>query len=139
MADKDLGQRFAEYRPSKTVWFWSTLACMVLTVIVGFTWGGWVSGGSAKERAETAAESAVAKLAADICAFRFLAAPDVATQLSALKDEASYERDDMIVDGGWVTFAGAKEPVHGAAQLCADHLAEVELPAVATNQASATN
>jgi hypothetical protein len=121
----------AEYRPTKVVWFWTTLACVVATMIIGFTWGGWVTGGAAEQRATDAAENARAKLAAEICAYRFLAAPDAGAKLAALKDESSYQRDDMIVKGGWVTLAGAEDPVDGAGKLCAEHLAEAELPAAA--------
>ena len=132
MAETSFGERLGQYRPTKTIWFWSTAACIVLTIILGFTWGGWVTGGAAADRAETAASEAVANLAADICANRFLAASDAAAQLGALKEASSYQRDDFIADGGWVTFANAKEPVDGAAELCAERLAEVELPATAT-------
>jgi hypothetical protein len=104
---------------------------MVLTVVVGFTWGGWVTAGTATSRAKDAAETATAQLAANICAFRFLHANDAATQLAALKKESSYSARSAIQDGGWVTLAGAKEPVEGAAQLCADQLMKADLQAQA--------
>jgi hypothetical protein len=120
-------ETFRGYRPSKTIWFWSTAAAVVLTVIVGFNWGGWVTGGTAIDRAKDAAEGAKAELAADICAYRFLGANDAGAQLAALKKESSYSRSSVIEKGGWVTLAGAKEPVDGAAQLCADQLMKAEL------------
>ena len=124
----DLAQGWKEYRPSKAVWLWSCVASVVLTMIVGFTWGGWVTGGTARENAETAAETAAATLASKICAYRFLRAQDAGQQLAALKEASSWERDSFIEDGGWVTFAGMKEPVEGAADLCARTLASAELP-----------
>jgi hypothetical protein len=110
---------------------------MVLTVVVGFSWGGWVTGGTAASRAKDAAEDATAQLAANICAFRFLRAGDAATQLAALKKESSYSQKSAIEDGGWVTLAGAKEPVEGAAALCADQLAKADLQAQAAPVAEA--
>jgi hypothetical protein len=128
MADS-INQRFMEFRPSKTMWFWSTVGVIVVVLIVGFTWGGWVTSGTAAERAADAADQARAELAANICVHRYLAAPDAGTQLTAFKDASSYKRDDILEEGGWVTLAGADEPIDGAASLCADKLAEAEVPA----------
>jgi hypothetical protein len=127
----EIFEKIGAYRPTKTVWFWSTAGMMVLTIIVGFTWGGWVTGSAAVDRAKDAAENATAELAANICAFRFLHADDAGTQLAALKKESSYNRSSVIEDGGWVTLAGAKEPIDGAAGLCADQLMKAEVQAQA--------
>lgn len=125
----DFKEKFSSYRASKTVMFWSWVAVAALTMIIGFTWGGWVTGGTAADRAETAANEAVASLAADICYNRFMSDPQVATNLAALKEESSYAREGFVEDGGWATLGGREEPVDGAADLCADRLAEAELPA----------
>jgi hypothetical protein len=127
----DFREKFSSYRASKTVMFWSWVAVAALTMIIGFTWGGWVTGGSASDRAKTAAEDAVASLAADICYNNFMADPQVAANLKALKDESSYARDGYVEDGGWVTLGGRDKPVNGAADLCADKLAEAEIPVAA--------
>ena len=121
-------QTWNDYRPSKAVWFWSCVGAAVLTMIVGFTWGGWVTGGTARENVETATEDATAKLASSICAYRFLRGPEASAQLAALKEASSWERDSLIEDAGWVTFASMDSPVRGAADLCADQLASAELP-----------
>ncbi|AEC20959.1 hypothetical protein PT7_2419 [Pusillimonas sp. T7-7] len=110
----------AEYRPTKTVWFWSSVGVAALTMIVGFTAGGWVTGGTATEQAQASTEQAVATLAANICANRFLAAPDAAHQVTMLKEVDSWKQDSFIEEGGWVTFANMKDPIDGAADLCAD-------------------
>ena len=54
-----VGQRWSEARPTKTLLFWSCVASMVLTMIVGFSWGGWVTGGTARQTAETMASDAI--------------------------------------------------------------------------------
>lgn len=110
----------AQYRPTKTVWFWSSVGVAALTMIVGFTAGGWVTGGTATEQAQASTEQAVATLAANICANRFLAAPDAAHQVTMLKEVDSWKQDSFIEEGGWVTFANMKDPIDGAADLCAD-------------------
>src|SRR5690606_15895568 len=110
----------AQYRPTKTVWLWSSVGVAALTMIVGFTAGGWVTGGTATERAQASTEQAVATLAANICANRFLAAPDATHQVTLLKEVDSWKQDSFIEEGGWVTFANMKEPVDGAADLAAE-------------------
>ena len=123
--------KWNDYSPSKTVWFWSCAGACLLTVILGFTWGGWVTGGTAQERVDAAGERAAAELAASICVHSFLAAPDAGAKLAELKKESRWSRDDLVQDAGWTTFAAAEEPVDGAAELCAEKLAEAELPATA--------
>ena len=132
-----IGERIGGYKPTKTVWFWSLVGAVGLTMILGFTWGGWVTGGAATDRAEGAAEDAVANLAASICEHRFLRAPDAGVQLSALKEKSSYQRHTFVEEGGWVTFAGAEKPIAGAGELCADRLMEAEIPVAATPVAEA--
>lgn len=88
-------------------------------MVVGFTAGGWVTGGTAAQQIETSSEKAVAKLAANICTNRFLAASDADYQVTQLKEVDSWKQDSFIEDGGWVTFANMEEPIDGAAALCA--------------------
>ena len=78
---RNINQRFQDYRPSKTALFWSCAGCIVATMIVGFTWGGWVTGGSAQDMAEGAAEQAQAQVAAAVCVETFMAAADARPQL----------------------------------------------------------
>jgi len=110
------------FKPSKTLWLWSCVGAAVLTMIVGFTAGGWVTEKTSTEQANIASTAAVAQLAASVCAHRFMAAPDAQAALAALKSADSWKRDTMIEKGGWVTFADAKTPIDGAASLCADKL-----------------
>jgi hypothetical protein len=126
-----VGENWSAYRPSKAVWFWSCIGAAVLTMIVGFSWGGWVTGGTATKQAESAGQQGAAQLAAAICANRFLKAPDAAAKLAEFKKVDSWKRDSFVSDGGWVTFAKMEKPVAGAAKLCADQLASAEAPLAA--------
>jgi hypothetical protein len=130
--ESGVGKRWRRSRPSKTTLFWSCMACAGATMIVGFTWGGWVTGGTAAKMATTAADGARAQIAAVECVDRFEKAPDVSTQLVALKKTDAWNRDDFIRKGGWVTLPGMKEPVSGAADICVQQLMNAKLPAVNT-------
>lgn len=125
MADKTLGQRWADYRASKATVFWSCVAVAVLTVVVGFNWGGWVTGGTAQEMAQEARRD----LAATFCVERFLAAPDAGAQHASLMETGSWQRDDFVQKGGWAKLPELDRPVTGVADLCADKLADIEVPA----------
>jgi hypothetical protein len=117
-----LGRRWENYRPSKGIWFWSGVGCIVATIVVGFAWGGWVTGGTATQMAADAATGARAQLAAADCISRFQSSPDAAAQLAVLKKTESYERSDLIDKGGWTTMPGSKDPVAGAGDICSNKL-----------------
>jgi hypothetical protein len=118
----NLSQRWAEYRPTKGVLAWSCVACIAGTMIVGFTWGGWVTGGSARAMAASSANDARSQLAAALCVDRFQAAEDAVAQLERLRGVQSWGRRDFIEKGGWTTMPGASAPATQAAALCAEKL-----------------
>jgi hypothetical protein len=128
MAGESFRQRWEAYRPSKAALFWSCVGCVIVALLIGFTWGGWVTGGTATEMAEKAARQARADLAATVCVERFLKASDARAQLASLKETSSWQRDDFIQKGGWVALPGVDQPVASAADLCAERLAVVNLP-----------
>ena len=133
-------QWFDQYRASKTVLFWACAGSVILTAAVGFSWGGWVTGGTAREMAEQSAAQARHELTAVVCVDRFMAAPDIATQLIALKGiDRSYQRSKFVEDGGWAimpvssnaeaSMSGSSSDHRKAAGLCAEELAKQETPA----------
>src|SRR5690349_16235706 len=82
MLDNTLSRRRAAYRPSKGGWLWSCVGVSVATMIVGFGWGGWVTGGTATRMAADAAHDARAKLGAASCVYRFNQGPEMSAQLA---------------------------------------------------------
>jgi hypothetical protein len=132
-----LSQRFQEYQASKTVLFWSCAGSIVLATVVGFSWGGWTTGGSAQDMADKAAADARQQLAAVVCVDRFMAAPDAGVQLTSLQEiTSSYAQGKFVQDGGWATIVPASTADRKAsaddrkaAGLCADELAKREIPA----------
>jgi pimeloyl-ACP methyl ester carboxylesterase len=132
-----LSQRFDDYQASKTVLFWACAGSVIAATVVGFSWGGWVTGGSAQETAEESAAQARQELAAVVCVDRFMAAPDVGVQLAALKGrERSYQQSKFVEEGGWAIIVPASSPTdyeartdhREAAGLCAEELAKREKP-----------
>ena len=131
-----LSQRVHQYRASKAVLFWACAGSVIVATIVGFSWGGWVTGGSAAKMAEKSAAQARQELAAVVCVDRFMAAPDAGTQLAALKEITSpYAQGKFVEDGGWAIIVPASSPSdrkasaddRKAAGLCAEELAKREM------------
>ena len=51
---------------------WGGIGGSILTIIIGFTWGGWVTGGTAKKEADTA----VLNRLTEICIAQFYQDPE---------------------------------------------------------------
>ena len=119
-------ERWEAFRPSKTLWFWSVVGAVVLTMIVGFTTGGWTTSGTATEMAEEAARDARAHLVANLCVEKFVMTANATSNLAELKETSSFQRDNFITDGGWVKIAGMTDDAPGAAEMCADQLMAME-------------
>ena len=103
---------------------WFAIACVVATLIIGFGFGGWVTGGTAQKVANEAAAGSHNQLAAAICAEQFMRAADARTRLAKLQALEWWERDDLVAAGGWATMPGEKEANSAVAQMCATRLAE---------------
>ena len=54
---RQLGQRWETYRPTKALLVWSCAVGAIGVIVVGFTWGGWVTGGTARTMAQAAARA----------------------------------------------------------------------------------
>ncbi|MBB3455895.1 hypothetical protein FHT86_004203 [Rhizobium sp. BK313] len=117
-------QRFESYQPSKTFLVWACIGTAVATMIIGFSWGGWVTGGTSRTAATTAGDVARGELASAICVQRFNAAPDATAKLvefKALSD--SYKKRQFVEAGGWATMPGQTSPDSRSVEGCATALA----------------
>ena len=91
----------------------------VALAILGFTWGGWITGGSAQRNASNSATSAVVAALAPICLVQFQEKSDNVLQLAALKKINSYDQTSFVEKAGWATMPGNTEPSSGVAKACA--------------------
>jgi hypothetical protein len=104
---------------------WGIVGGAIALAIVGFTWGGWVTGGTAESKATERANSAVVAALAPVCAERFKNTADAAANLTALKKIDSWSQGDYVEKGGWATLPGSHQPaqVTEVAKACATLLA----------------
>jgi hypothetical protein len=107
-----------EARPTKTAVFISWVVSVVLTMIIGFAWGGWVTGRTARTLAEDMAKDAVVERLAPICVAQFNQDPEKAAKLEELKEASSYERRTFVQDQGWATMPGEERPDRAVADEC---------------------
>jgi hypothetical protein len=128
----NLSMRWKNFEPTKTLMFWACVGSIALTVLVGFKWGGWVTGGSALEMAENAAIDARVEIAVASCVSRFGRGTDAMGRLAKLKKTESWDRGGYMEKAGWATPVGAEEPVLGAGAVCAEQLLSAQTVASKT-------
>lgn len=114
-----MAQRWRDAQPTKTNTFWLCMGSVVLTMIVGFAWGGWVTGGTAQKMAETMADTAVVQRLAPICVVQFNRDPGKEQKLVALKGTDSWQRDGYVEKQGWATMPGEEKADRSVAEACA--------------------
>ena len=100
---------------------WGIAGGAIAMAIVGFTWGGWVTGGKAEADATQRANAAVVVALAPLCVDKFQHAAGVAANLAALKKADSWSQGDIVEKGGWATLPGSNSPqqVTAVANACA--------------------
>jgi len=113
-----LAQRWGAARPTKTAVFWYCAASMVVTMIIGFTWGGWVTGGTAQKMADVTGQDAVAKRLAPMCVVQFNHDGKKDQKLKGLKATGTWEQVEYVKKQGWATMPGEKEADGKVADEC---------------------
>lgn len=94
--------------------------------IVGFSWGGWMTGGGANEMASSMAHDEVMSAMVPVCLEMSRDDPGRIAKLETIKATTSYKRRDAVMEAGWATMPGADAPNRDLAQAC---IKELELDA----------
>jgi len=104
---------------------WGAGGGAIAAMIIGFAWGGWVTGGSAERMAATQSSAAAVDALVPVCVAMSAsdpAGPAKLQQLAALK--SSWERREFVMKTGWATIASANEPNGRVAEACAEVIAK---------------
>ena len=109
--------------------FWGMVAGAIALSIVGFNWGGWMTGGAAEQFARTSADEAVVLALTPICVDQFQKSAGVTANLVALKEITStWDQRKYVGEGGWATMPGSTaEPNRKVLAACADELNKLAL------------
>ena len=96
------------------------------TVVIGFGWGGWTLGSTAKELAGKSASGAVIAALAPICVDKFQRAAGAEANLVELKKVSSWQQTSFVEKGGWATLPGSDIANSSVARACADILGSLK-------------
>ncbi|MDI2078166.1 hypothetical protein [Bradyrhizobium sp. Mp27] len=102
---------------------WGAVAGAIALTIVGFSWGGWVTGGTAETLAKNSAATAVVAALTPICVEKFRQAADASANLVEMKKATyAWDQSKFVEKGGWATMPGSAEPNSAVAKACAESL-----------------
>jgi hypothetical protein len=118
-------QRWNAVQLSKTAIGWLCAAMIVSTMLVGFTWGGWMTAGTAQQTAATVANDAVIQRLAAICVAQFQQDPAKEQKLAEFTASTSYEQRSYVREQGWATMPGEEESDAKVAAACAKLLTQL--------------
>jgi len=97
----------------------------IVTMIYGFTQGGWYSGSSAERLAQEASAAAVIDAFVPVCVGQSKTDPNSMTKLAEFATiRTSYEQRDFVAKSGWATLPAASAPSLDLASACASVLAK---------------
>jgi alpha/beta superfamily hydrolase len=102
---------------------WGAAIGAITVAVVGFSWGGWMTGAGANKEASSRAHDAVVAALAPICAQAFRAQADVTAKTAELVKVSSWERGTMMEKSGFATMPGSKTADPNVARACAEILA----------------
>ena len=102
---------------------WGAAAGALALAIVGFSWGGWMTGGAAETLATNRAATAVVVALTPICVDKFRQAGDASANLAEMKKAAYvWEQSKFVEKAGWATMPGSTAPNSAVARACAESL-----------------
>ena len=94
---------------------------------IGFSWGGWLTGGTATRLANERADSAVVVALTPVCMEKFLQNSDAQANLAALREiPSNWQQGQYLEKGGWATRPGATSSDYELARACATKLIEAK-------------
>lgn len=111
-----------------SAYVWGAAIGAIALAVVGFGWGGWVTGGTSTKNAATAASDAKVAVLAPICADRFRAQGDSAVKIAELAKSSSWDRGNVIEKSGFAIMPGSKTSDSDVARACAEILANPATP-----------
>jgi hypothetical protein len=91
--------------------------------VIGFSWGGWVTGGTARTMAADQSKAEVVTALSLICVDQSKRDPQLAERVAAIKTASSWNRGDLVLKNGWATLPGSAEGNSQVAKDCADKIA----------------
>ena len=105
---------------------WGAVVGAVTTMIVGFSWMGWVLGGTADRMATERTNTALVGALTPTCVSRFMQQPNAAVKLKEFQAIDTWKQREFVEAGGWATAGGDKAPNSSVASACAEQLVKTK-------------
>lgn len=102
---------------------WSAVGGAILLAVVGFNWGGWVTGGTAAAMAKDSAADAVTERLGSICVAQFDRDSNKGEKVKEMKGKESWDKGRYIEKQSWAIMPGEDKPDSRVADACAKQLA----------------
>ena len=97
----------------------------VASIVVGCSWGGWMTGSTANRLAAERADTAVVTALTPVCVEKFLQNSDAQANLAAIKQiPSNWQQGEYVQKGGWATQPGATSTDYHLARECAEKLTQ---------------
>jgi len=103
---------------AKWMW-WGAVIGVVVILIIGFGFGGWVLGSTAQKRVNQMVEKTTIDCLSPVCVERFQQDPNREAKFKELEETRSWDRGDFVMKQGWATIPGQEEPNRDVAGECA--------------------
>lgn len=103
---------------------WSAVGGAVVLAIVGFNFGGWVTGGTAAAMAKETAADAVAERLGTICVAQFNRDSGRDDKLKEMKGKDAWDKGRYVEKQSWAIMPGEDKPDSKVADACAKHLTD---------------
>ena len=94
---------------------WGFICGAIITMIIGFGWGGWSTAGTTQKMAD---EAVLASQAA-ICVAQFMSQPNHEEKLKELAKIDDWKKSEFIEKGGWDIMPGQEKAGDTVARACA--------------------
>ncbi len=78
---------------------WGMVGGGIATMVIGFSWGGWITAGTAGQMENASAKAAVIQAFAPLCVAK--AEPQL-DKLAELKELSSWKYNNFVAEAGWV-------------------------------------
>jgi len=102
----------------------SALGGAVVLAVVGFNYGGWVTGGTAAAMAKEVAADAVAERLGTICVAQFNRDSEKGPKLKEMTGKDSWDKGRYIEKQSWAIMPGDDKADSKVADACAKHLTD---------------
>ncbi len=97
---------------------WGFVCGAIITMIIGFGWGGWTTAGTTQKMTD----EAVLVSQAAICVAQFVKQPNYEAKLKELGEIDSWKRSEFVEKGGWDKMPGQEKAGSSVAEACAKGL-----------------